>query len=141
MTKATTSGEDKRDEPNEQDSLDGRPAAMMHEQGPVIPADDDMQQLTKGLRENFGITINMGFVDLNNIHARVLSAAALRLMIRKGLVTEEEAGAQCQETLRELLAALLQALEEMRATQAADASKPKLLVPNQRGKLARLHHD
>lgn len=95
---------------------------VMKEQGPNIPVDDALAALLKQLG-SYGVVVNVGHLDMNNLGARIMSAATIRLLINKGIVTEAEAGAQAQETLRELMQMLCDQLDA-----AAKQARSQLLV-------------
>ena len=77
---------------------------------------EDIQKLLTGLAQR-GLAINIQALDLNNLKARVEAEAACRMLVAKGIVTQAEMAATCNQVFKDILVAVLQAVEETRLAQ------------------------
>ena len=99
---------------------------------------EDIQKLLAGLAER-GVAININHLDLNNLKARVEAMAACRILVAKGIATEAEMAATCNQVFKEILMAVLQAVEEMRLQQQGQQivrGQDGIIKPAGAGKLA-----
>lgn len=98
----------------------------------------DIEKLLTGLAER-GVPINLSSFDLNNLRARIEGEAACRMLVAKGIATPAEMAAMSNVVMRELLAMVLQAVEEVRlkaSGQQIVRGQDGIITPPGRGGLA-----
>lgn len=99
--------------------------------GGILANDHDVDRLGEqigkllaGLAER-GVMVDIAALDLNNVKARVEAEAACRMLVAKGIATQAEMAATCNQIFKDILAAVLQAVEERQLQQpGAQVARP-----------------
>lgn len=99
---------------------------------------EDITKLLAGLAER-GVMVDINRLDLNNLKARVEAIACCRLLIAKGICTETELAAACNQEFRAILTVILQLVEEQRLA-AQQPAVDTIIKPQGAGKLAIVRH-
>ncbi len=99
---------------------------------------EEITKLLKGLAER-GVMVDINRIDLNNLKARIEAIACCRILIAKGICTEAELGAACNQEFRAILMVILQLVEEQRLA-AQQPAVDTIIKPQGAGKLAIVRH-
>lgn len=100
----------------------------------VDKLNEDIGKLLLGLRQH-GVVVNLDVIDPNGIRPRVEAVAACRMLVAKGVCTGAEMAAMVNSELRQILAMILQTVEEQRLAQQPKREN-KIITPAGAGKLA-----